>query len=574
MLEVASGASRWCVWQGHVMDGLRALPDRSIQCVVTSPPYFGLRDYGIDPVVWGGDSNCPHSWTQDAAAAVETTENVRWQHTEGGHGQNRHANSGRSADDDRTFSSRDSSSCARCGAWKGALGLEPRLEMYVDHLIELFREVRRVLRDDGTLWLNLGDSYVGAMSQHREADSFGATSDIAEGTKHSVPQSGRVERGRAMREAGLKSKDLVGIPWRVAFALQADGWYLRSDIIWSKPNPMPESVTDRPTKAHEYLFLLAKSERYFCDMDAIREPLAESSVARVNQPTFFDQAGGDKDYGKTGTNPNRSSRRALENLARWGRTPSGWNCEHKDGDSAGRYPGRKYEDEGSRDVRNGDPPNAGIQEAREEWRAKTRRNPNVSGRRQAPEPGEPNWAHPLGRNKRSVWEIPTQPFPGAHFATFPVALVEPAILAGTSARGSCGSCGSPYRRIVRQERVSDRPGRVQRPEGDSLEDAHGPDGRSGNRLVVASETVGWSPGCGCPPGDPVPCAVLDPFCGSGTAGMVALHLGRRFVGVEINPGYAQMATERIRRGYDGKLPDQDRGDAPLFREEGRGHGQP
>jgi DNA modification methylase len=190
---------------GDCRDVLATLPAERVQCVVTSPPYWGLRDYGA----------------------------------------------------------------------AGQIGLEPTPEEYVAHVVEVFRAVRRVLREDGTVWLNLGDSYA---------------SDIkgSGGRSHSLKFCGTAERGRSANgivaaqrfeprtfEHGLKPKDLVGIPWRVAFALQADGWYLRADIIWAKPNPMPESVTDRPTKAHEYVFLLAKSERYFFDQEAVRQAWAD-----------------------------------------------------------------------------------------------------------------------------------------------------------------------------------------------------------------------------------------------------------------------------------------------------------
>lgn len=185
-----------------VLDGLRSLPDESIQCVVTSPPYWGLRDYGIE----------------------------------------------------------------------GQLGLERTPDEYVASMVGVFAEVRRVLRNDGVLWLNIGDSYAGS-----SMSGDGESSSTLVGTHHTEREGARFDSPPRITP-GIKPKDLVGIPWRVAFALQADGWYLRSDIIWSKPNPMPESVTDRPTKAHEYLFLLTKSARYYYDADAIKEPNASSSA--------------------------------------------------------------------------------------------------------------------------------------------------------------------------------------------------------------------------------------------------------------------------------------------------------
>jgi DNA modification methylase len=181
-----------------VLAGLRTLPDESVHCCVTSPPYWGLRDYGT----------------------------------------------------------------------AGQIGLEPTPEEYVARMVEVFREVRRVLRRDGTLWLNLGDSYAGSWGAQskREGEGFAAIN---------LDRFTDKNAGRNPKLLGLKPKDLIGVPWRIAFALQADGWYLRSDIIWSKPNPMPESMKDRPTKAHEDLFLLAKSERYYYDADAIKEPATD-----------------------------------------------------------------------------------------------------------------------------------------------------------------------------------------------------------------------------------------------------------------------------------------------------------
>lgn len=196
------------ILEGDALTVLRTLPDQSVQCCITSPPYFGLRDYGVS----------------------------------------------------------------------GQLGLEKTPQLYVDAMVAVFSEVRRVLRDDGTLWLNIGDSYAGSgkggQSEEKRSKNW----------QPIYPKIGESAREAAVTNVtrktfdGIKAKDLIGVPWMLAFALRADGWYLRSDIIWHKPNPMPESVTDRPTKSHEYLFLLSKSPTYFYDSDAIREPHAEGSV--------------------------------------------------------------------------------------------------------------------------------------------------------------------------------------------------------------------------------------------------------------------------------------------------------
>lgn len=285
----------------------------SANCCVTSPPYFGLRDYG-------------------------------------------HA---------------------------GQIGLEQTPDEFVAKLVEVFREVRRVLRDDGTLWLNLGDSYNAHPSQRKTTDKGGAKQETNAGSN--TAPSRHVE--------GLKPKDLIGIPWRVAFALQADGWYLRQDIIWHKPNPMPESVRDRCTKAHEYLFLLSKSERYYFDADAIAEPLGLSSIERLSQSTLSEQAGSDRVPGKTNGAMKAVGRRAPGNKT------------HKYAD--------QYAAEDSEQHRT----KAGLVGFAERERVAAG---DLVGT----------------RNKRSVWTVTTQPFKGAHFATFPPALIEPCILAGCPEGGT------------------------------------------------------------------------------------------------------------------------------------------
>lgn len=306
---------------GDALASLQGMPEASVDCCVTSPPYFGLRDYGH----------------------------------------------------------------------KGQLGLEPTPEAFVQAMVEVFREVRRVLKPTGTLWLNMGDTYTpvnyGSNSRRRR-DSVGSTDTIQGkgGHWHSDRDGARSTRlFHGCKSEGLKQKDLIGIPWMLAFALRADGWWLRCDMIWEK-NCMPESVKDRPTRNHEYVFLLSKAERYHCDMKAIEEDGAVAAGTRAAK----------------GANV-RSDLKDVN-----GRPPEYWE-----------YTGK--------------------------------------------------------RNKRSVWKVSTQPFKGAHFAVMPEALVEPCILAG------------------------------------------------------------------CPEGG----LVLDPFTGSGTVGVVALKHFRRFVGIELNPAYADMARRRI-----------------------------
>ncbi len=229
-----------------VMDGLRQMPDESVHCVVTSPPYWGLRDYGTGR--WeGGDDACDH----------------RSPTMRDGRNEDRAKLAGSVATNMAQLLTAHSAPCGKCGAVKvdRQLGLERTYQEHVDAVVAVFREVRRVLRSDGTLWLNYGDSYATSVNGRSAADTKAVGND--DRTFRDKPFS--------TIQGVLKPKDLCGIPWRVAFALQADGWWLRSDIIWAKPNPMPESVTDRPTKSHEYVFLLTKAERYYYDAEAIKE---------------------------------------------------------------------------------------------------------------------------------------------------------------------------------------------------------------------------------------------------------------------------------------------------------------
>ena len=232
--------------QGDCLDVLKTLPSESVNCCITSPPYWGLRDYGTGEWI-GGDPSCSHKRDSKQSELTQTGH----RNLEGAVG-------------DGIYKDK----CKRCGAERKdrQIGLEITPESYVQTMVDVFREVRRVLRNDGTLWLNLGDSYSGS--------GKGPAGNLGGDERHLE------EKHTKIIPEGLKQKDLVGIPWRVAFALQADGWYLRQDIIWHKPNPMPESVTDRCTKAHEYIFLMTKSANYHYDADAIKEMANPNNAKR------------------------------------------------------------------------------------------------------------------------------------------------------------------------------------------------------------------------------------------------------------------------------------------------------
>jgi DNA modification methylase len=247
------------ILQGDCLEVLKTLSSESVNCCVTSPPYYGLRDYGT--AQWkGGNENCDHSYQKGGRNPETSSKQI--------------SNTG-------TTISQYKSVCLKCGAIRidDQIGLENTPDEYVTKLVNVFSEVKRILKPEGTLWLNLGDSYNGS--------GKAGTGDYQERhTEFGKPSTHKERFGKPTHIQGLKPKDLIGIPWMVAFALRADGWYLRQDIIWHKPNPMPESVTDRCTKSHEYIFLLAKSQKYYYDNEAIKEPSVypdDNRKGRVNE---------------------------------------------------------------------------------------------------------------------------------------------------------------------------------------------------------------------------------------------------------------------------------------------------
>ena len=246
-----------------VMEGLARLPDESVHMVCTSPPYWSLRDYGLEPQVWAGEIECGHEWDEQSRY---------WDNRAGSLIRDEGTADFSGKKDTRGHIK--SSFCRLCGAWRGSYGLESTIDLYVQHTVEIFREVRRVLREDGVLFLNLGDTYAGdGRAGKNGIQKWGGIESINQDRKYGPP----------ITPPGLKPKDLCGIPWRVALALQADGWWLRSDIIWAKPNPMPESCTDRPTRAHEYIFLLTKSAKYHWDQEAVKEPNSQGAIDRFGK---------------------------------------------------------------------------------------------------------------------------------------------------------------------------------------------------------------------------------------------------------------------------------------------------
>ena len=398
--------------------------------------------------MFGGDAGCEHVW---GAQFARTVNPQRDHNGKGDFGTTRGQESWRNG---AGTTQNQGAFCSLCGAWKGQLGLEPTPELYVAHLMEYLRAIWRVLRDDGTLWLNLGDSYANTKQGNtNEAPDKRPRPYFEEGThrmqfKKQIPP-------------GLKPKDLVMIPFRVALAAQADGWWVRSVIIWSKPNPMPESVRDRPTTAHEYVFLLTKSKTYFYDADAIREPHAEKSFTVHTTPR------------------------------------KGTGVESK---------GERF--------------NSWLEE-----------------------PGRGRQLNPAGRNKRTVWEIATAAYSGAHYATFPPKLVEPMIL--TTPTKVCAECGAGYERVTELHDPEGRLGKGYHDHADDL--GRGQRGVFPAKGAPTRTTLGFRPTCSCN-AQTKPAVILDPFCGRGTVLKEARAKGRDWIGIDVDPQSIKLAEEWLGLG--------------------------
>ncbi len=354
------------IYCGDAIEKLRLFRDKSVQCVVTSPPYFGLRDYGT--ARWeGGDPACGH--------VVVGAERTRWANSIPGPAGATAKNAR-----GRNETKEQGGSCGKCGAQRidAQIGLEKTPDAYVAKLVEVFREVWRVLRDDGTCWVVIGDSY----------NNFHAEMGPGQAVHGRDKMNGKPEiKSRRRGTAGLKEKDLIGIPWMVAFALRDAGWYLRSAITWTKPNPMPESIRDRPTSSYEMIFMLTKKASYFYDHEAIKEP----SVS-----------------------------------------------DHPSGNSFKRSPRLTYSDKnGARGNEEQWTDVGGKRNARNVWTItddrKALAGPTYERHRSAIPGGQSLQVEPDGqRNARNVWTITTKPYKGAHFATMPIELAERCIKAGTS----------------------------------------------------------------------------------------------------------------------------------------------
>lgn len=375
--------------------------------------------------------------------------------------------------------------------FEGQIGLEDTAGAHIQKLVEVFREVRRVLKPTGVVWLNYGDNFASAINGRSAADTKLTGKD--DRTHRDKPMSGVGDTGTSFGE--IKEKDLIAMPWMLALSLRADGWYLRQCCIWSKPNPKPESTKDRPSTSHEYVFMLTKSPRYFFDMEAVKEPASGQRSGNKKRITPQERGSpGDKGAMATGVPWAGSPKRNLRSV--W-RSPEQTVAVFEEATS----------DDGA---------------------------------------------------LPSVWDINVQPFPGAHFATFPEQLVEIMLRASCSEGGCCATCGLPVRRVTEKGEPDkewqkacggDDNGEYS---GQSTKNYAAAKAESASDLkrrilsgMVTRTTVGWKRSCECPPYANVRPLVLDPFGGAGTVGLVANKLGCDAVLIEANPEYAEIALRRI-----------------------------
>jgi DNA modification methylase len=538
--------------QGDVLDRLREMAADSVSCCVCSPPYWGLRSYNVPATIWGGDPKCPHAWVGEGTRRYGR----EWDPTLGESPVTRQAH-GSLGD-----------TCFHCGAWRGCLGLEPTPAQYIANMVAVFREVRRVLHPSGTLWLNIGDSYCSDAGADRMPTTLAGSrvpagwSNRAQPRRvHALRKNGDQDPKRrpaaedavlqgCASDGSLKPKDLCMMPARLALALQEDGWWLRCQIPWLKSNPMPESCTDRPGSSVEYIYLLAKSEAYFYDREAVRIDSDPNSRAGGRQRAALQ---GDGRYMHM-AHPKDGDGRTRRHTAYQAPTRSRRNTDWFFASMTDLLTRRLADPKGA--------PFQGllVDGAGDPLAMLVNPQPfslEMCARcKTCYEPREYRKLELHGKTRRcccgaAEWI--------SHFATFPEQMVMPCILAGTSEHGRCKACGAPYERVVERAHVEDwHPDPEHKHDAGTAKWAKSAavDARNGMKLQSsagtgshtkenppAPATLGWRPTCSHPlfESEIVPCVVLDPFSGSGRTGLAANRHGRDFIGIEANGDYVRMA---------------------------------
>lgn len=520
---------------GDCRDTMRAMIAAGVRVnmVCTSPPYWGLRDYGIPPTVWGGMADCAHEWGDSVvacAASYEPNSKVRWNHRENGRGEEQAHMLDRAGWERKDV--KQGQFC-RCGAWLGNLGLEPDFRMFITNMVEVFGLVRELLTDDGVCFVNLGDSYAGSWGAQIRGNKNGEESSSLEGSsmlsaRQITAHPHGALTGSSKKTPGLKPKDLCMIPARVAIALQDDGWYLRSAMPWLKRNGMPDSVTDRPAQSIEYVYMLTKRERYYWDGEAVKVRSANGS-----------HQGG-----------------TIKAPDGWATHDGGHGSFHKDGREKGKTRNKadsfKRDDSKRAAVIPGQTVGTHRPDREESQYDVSARNFRVTDPFFSSWQGM--WTDDAGDPLAMI--VNTRGYKGAHFATYPAPLVRPLILAATSAHGHCVKCGAGWKRIVEKGEPDvehqracggDVDGEYH---GEAIKEyagtgAQDPSAVKARVLAGMREktTTGWQASCKCDAAI-APAVVFDPFIGSGTTGEVAQQLGRQWIGCDISTEYGKLQDER------------------------------
>jgi len=467
------------IYLGNALDVLRQMPDESVDCIITSPPYWALRDYSeATNTIWGGNSNCEHEFE-----IIET--------------KRPNASGGKT-----DFAK--SSFCKKCGAWYGQLGLEPTLDMYIEHMLQITAELKRVLKKTGVMFWNHGDCYGGNGTSYK-------SEHYSESHKLRFKETNPATWYADIQKIGVKPKCIALQNYRLILRMiDEQCWILRNVIIWHKPNVMPSSVKDRFGNKYEQVFMLTKSKKYWFDLDAVRVPHKE--YKQINK--WDDEYWWNFLHGTSHTN--RFYKQTFEIMKKWMTENNCYNyekfykwwCEQKSGKWAS---GNLQKGQGNK----------------------------FNGELPFPKPE----SRLLGKNPGDVWTIPSQPFPETHFATYPEKLVEPMIKASCP-RYICCACGKARVRITKTQYEIDNPNPKSNEKKSisnqdtnfkTLRFAHG---------YAKHYTIGWTD-CGCGAGWR-PGIVLDPFVGSGTTMLVAEKLGRDSIGIELNPDYVKLVQNRLK----------------------------
>ncbi len=503
--------------EGNALNMLKTLPDDFIHVACTSPPYLGLRSYLGGQEIWGGDENCEHEWIDSSTPQS------------GGIGYYEVGRVGNARARISSHESKLSNTCSLCGAWRGQLGAEPRPDLYIAHLIQIMREVKRVLRPDGVFWINIGDSWAGS-NKGLMVDGTAVGGAKQQTMRGSV--SGDLFKG--FKGDGIKPLDMILIPSMLALAARVDGWYVRSMVIWAKNNPLPESVNGVRWEKH-------------------RVKVAKS--ARASDESYHSTAYGDSPMGA------RDGRDFSDHALEWRDCPGCEKCYPNDGlilRHGSWRPTDSYEfilmltktdhyycdreavlEDSVTDINS----KAGMT-----FGSPTGKN-NTPELSHAADVGH-KWEYSSGRNLRSVWQINTSPYRGAHFAVFPLKVPLTCIKSSVSDKGCCPKCGAPWARVIEKPEVPH----------DGSTDCKNPDDQGNTRRLAllrqaarerggeytnSIKTVTWRPTCSCDAGDPIPCRVLDPFSGAGTTALAAGILGCDSFNIDTSSEYIELAKERL-----------------------------